>query len=168
MASATLPAAPARLKPSQAILFGTLTVGILDIADVFIFFGIRNGVRPARILQAIAAGLIGREAAIGGGLATAALGAVLHFFIAFLIVSIYYLASTRVRALTRRPLLSGALYGILAYVVMNFVVIPASAAGNWPPMVAPTPVLINGLLIHIFGVGIPSALFARVARGSSA
>jgi hypothetical protein len=41
---------------------------------------------------------------------------------------------------------------------MNFIVLPLSAAGE-PALVLP--VVVNGLLIHIVGVGIPSALFAR-------
>jgi hypothetical protein len=40
---------------SRALLYGALAVGILDIADAFIFFGLR-GASPFRILQSIAAG----------------------------------------------------------------------------------------------------------------
>lgn len=113
--------------------------------------------RPTRILQAIAAGLMGREAAVAGGLRTAALGLVLHFFIAFMVVLTYYLASRRIRALAQHPVLCGVLYGLVVYAVMNYVVVPLSAA---PPrtLVPPTTVLINGLLIHALGVGLPAAL----------
>jgi len=40
------------------------------------------------------------------------------------------------------------------------VVIPLSAIGaaSWPVL----PVLANGLLIHAFGIGIPSAIFATL------
>ena len=71
------------MSPRRALLLGALTVGVLDILDAFVFFGFR-GVPPLRILQAIASGVVGREAAVTGGLATAALGLVLHFFIAFI------------------------------------------------------------------------------------
>jgi hypothetical protein len=43
---------------------------------------------------------------------------------------------------------------------MNFIVLPLSASG---PSAFRTVVVINGLLIHMLGVGLPSALFARVA-----
>ena len=47
---------------------------------------------------------------------------------------------------------------------MNWVVIPLSAIGGTPRLVV-NPVFINGILIHMFGVGLPSALFAsRVSR----
>jgi uncharacterized membrane protein YagU involved in acid resistance len=136
---------------------------VLDISDAMIFFGIRVGAPPIRIFQSIAAGLLGREAARGGGLPTAILGGCLHFFIAFCIVSIFYLVSRRVEALTRHPVWFGMAYGIAVYFVMNLVVLPLSAVtpGTFPP---PTPSLVNGLLIHAFGVGLPSALFARRAR----
>ena len=65
--------------------------------------------------------------------------------------------------LRRRPFLTGPLFGLVAYGVMNYIVIPLSAAasGGTPPV----PVLLNGLLIHAFGVGLPAALFARAAFG---
>lgn len=144
---------------SHALLCGTLAVGVLDILDAIIFFYVRNGVPPIRIFHSIAAGLIGRPAAIAGGMATALLGAALQFFIAFIVVLVYHLASWRIRGLTRHPLFFGVLYGVAVYVVMNFVVVPWSAA---PPRGAmPTAVVVNGLLIHAFGVGLPAALSAR-------
>lgn len=154
----------ARVTPVRAVALGGLVVGTLDILDAFLFFGLRFGVAPSRILHSIAAGLIGRDAAIAGGMATAALGLALHFFIAMTIVTVFYLAARRAPALARRPLVTGPLYGLAVYAVMNYIVIPLSAApgaGGIPP----TPVLVNGLLIHIFGVGIPAVFFARLALG---
>jgi hypothetical protein len=150
------------MRPIKAFVFGGVTVGSLDILDAFIFFGLRNRVPPSRILQSIAAGLLGR-ASFQGGLATAALGLFLHFIIAFGIVGTYFVVARAVPALTRRPFLTGPLYGLVAYGVMNYIVIPLSAAasGGAPPV----PVLLNGLLIHAFGVGLPAALFARAAFG---
>lgn len=143
---------------SRAILYGTLVVGVLDALDAVVFFGLR-GVRPIRIFQSIAAGVLGR-AAFQGGLATAVLGACLHFFIAFVVVLTFYLASRRAPVLTRHAVVSGLLYGLVVYLVMNLVVVPLSAASAAPPSV---PVLVNGLLIHAFGVGLPTALFVRAA-----
>jgi hypothetical protein len=150
-----------RLGAAQAILFGTLTVGTLDALDAIVFFGLRSGARPIRIFQGIASGLIG-PAARQGGLKTAALGVFLHYFIAFGIVLAYCLVSRRVRLLTARPVICGLLYGLVVYAVMNLVVLPLSKVGG--PSMPATPVLVNGLLIHMFGVGLPSALFARAAR----
>jgi hypothetical protein len=147
------------LPVPKALLYGTLAVGTLDILDALIFFGLR-GARPIRILQSIAAGLLGRDA-FNGGWGTATLGLAVHFFIAFVIVLVFLLASRRLPVLTRQPVLVGLVYGIGVYLVMTFVVVPASAAGGgglpaWP-------VALNGLLIHMFGVGLPASLAASAA-----
>ena len=152
---------PAPLSASQAILYGTLIVGTLDIVDAFVFFGLRSGTTPVRILQSIASGWLGR-ASYSGGLRAAALGAITHYFIAFGIVVTYFVISQRVSVLTRHPIPCGVVYGLVVYLFMNRVVIPLSAIGTatWPAL----PVLANGLLIHAFGIGIPSAIFAAKVR----
>lgn len=144
----------------RALLFGTLTVGTLDILDAFVFFGLR-GVAPIRILQSIASGWLGRPA-YAGGMPTALLGLVTHFFNASVIVAVYLAASRGWPVLAKRPFVMGPLYGIAVYGVMNYVVIPLSAAVTGKPTPA---VVVNGLLIHMLGVGLPSALFARAAAG---
>jgi hypothetical protein len=47
---------------------------------------------------------------------------------------------------------------------MNYIVVPLSV-GRGPFSL---PVFINGLLIHAFGVGLPTALFVRAAETSRA
>jgi len=157
-----LPSARKPLTTSQALLFGTLTVGTLDILDAFIFNGVRSGVTPSRILQFIASGLLGRES-FEGGAATMALGLLLHYFIAFVIVTLYVLASRRLPILAQRPFIFGPVYGLLAHVVMSRVVVPLSAVTR---AAGPRPlaVEINQWLIHAFGIGLVTALFARAAR----
>jgi hypothetical protein len=145
----------------RALIVGTLAIGTLDIADAFIFFGLR-GVGPVRILQSIAAGLLGRDAFTGGA-GTAILGACLHFFIAFCIAATYLFASRRLAFLREHPLVCGPVYGIAVYLVMNLVVLPLSAAGGGFPSGA---VLANGVLIHIFGVGLPASIIASRFPGS--
>jgi hypothetical protein len=151
---------PTPLRASRAILYGTLVVGTLDAIDAIVFFGLRSGATPVRIFQGIASGWLGRSTSTGG-LRTAALGLATHYFIAFGIVVTYFVVSRRVRLLTRHPIPCGIVYGLLAWLFMNRVVIPLSAIGTatWPAL----PVLANGLLIHAFGVGLPSAVFAALA-----
>jgi len=158
-----LGAPPAPASPRghpRAILYGTLVVGTLDAVDAIVFFGMR-GVRPAGIFQAIASGLLGHSA-FEGGAATTGLGVALHYFIAFGIVAVYSLASGWMPTLHRRPVPYGMLYGLLVYGVMNLIVVPLSAVARGPMS---APVVLNGVLIHIIGVGLPSALFARWGRG---
>lgn len=148
--------------PARALLLGGLTVGVLDGLDALVFFGLR-GVSPARLFQGIASGLLGRSA-FEGGMATALLGVLLHFFIAFAVVTTYHVAARRIPGLTRRPWIYGPLYGLAVYAVMTFIVIPLSAIGARSPS---TSVLLNGLLIHALGVGLPVALTAQAPRSAS-
>ena len=146
----------------RAILLGGVVVGMLDLLDAFIFFGLRSGAQPTGILHSIAAGAIGRDAARAGGAQTAALGLLLHFVIAFLIVTVYVVASRFIPALRKHWVVCGVMFGVLAYFVMTFLVVPLSNAGPGRVTFAlpVTPVLINGLAIHAFGVGLPAAYFA--------
>jgi hypothetical protein len=148
-----------RLSTSRALLYGTLAVGVLDIGDAFVFFWLRSGVSPVRILQSVAAGLLGRSS-FSGGWHTAALGLVLHFFIAFVVVLVYLMASRQLPILRRDAIACGLAYGIVVYLVMTFVVVPMSAAGGGA---RPAAVILNGVLIHMFGVGLPAALAAKAA-----
>ena len=142
----------------KALLLGGLTVGVLDGLDAVVFFGLR-GVTPTRVMQSIASGLLGKQA-FQGGIATAALGVLLHFGIALAVVAVYYLASRKLPDLSRHPVALGPVYGLLVYGVMNFLVIPLSAAVTGPRTL---PVVINGVLIHALGVGLPAAVFALAA-----
>lgn len=147
-------------RPARELLFGTLTVGVLDGLYAVVAWALR-GVGPERVFQGVAAGFFGR-ASFQGGLTTMAVGLATHFFIAFTVVSVYYAASTRIPVLTRRPLVAGMAYGGLVHLFMSFAVIPMSAIGRFPSSLGP---FLSGLVAHLFLVGPPAALFARRALG---
>jgi hypothetical protein len=144
----------------KALIFSALTAGVLDIAYAILFSYFRSGTPPARLLQSVASGALGREA-YAGGATTAALGLGFHFLIAFIITAIFFAAAARIPALTSRPLLTGALYGVGVYLVMNFVVIPLSKIGPRPLPAAV--VVVTGVLVHMFLIGVPIASGARRA-----
>lgn len=151
--------APSLEKPKayRAIISGGLIAGALDILAAFVNSGWR-GVSPTRVLQSIASGLLGRDA-FSGGFATAALGLVLHLFIATTATAIYYAASRKLKVLVDQPIVCGLAYGIPVYLVMNLVVLPLSAVpfkvshalGN----------VATAALILMFCVGLPIALVVR-------
>ena len=142
----------------RAILLGGLIAGTIDISYACIFSYLRRGTSPVRVLQSVASGALGRSA-FDGGAKTAALGLVFHFLIATIAAAVYYLASRPLRVLVNYAIICGPLYGVCVYLVMNFVVLPLSAIGSRPAL--PLPVLISGLLIHMFGIGLPIALIVR-------
>jgi hypothetical protein len=141
-----------------AILAGGFAAGVLDIVYAFVALGARRGLSPLRVLQSVASGLLGKEA-FEGGVPAGVLGLVCQFVIAIGAAAVYYLAARRLALLRERPLLAGALFGILVYLFMNFVVIPLSAAPfklSYPPSV-----LVEGFVSHALLVGIPIALAIR-------
>lgn len=145
----------------RAILGGGLIAATLDLGYAFTAWGMK-GVAPERILQSVASGWLG-TAAFQGGAVAALLGAVSHYGILLVAASLYWLASDRLTALADKPEWFGPLYGLVIYGVMNYLVVPLSAAPPRPGM-PPWDLLLGGLLIHAFGVGLPIALATRAGR----
>lgn len=141
----------------QAIVEGAVLAGVLDAADGVVAFYLAARMSPIQVLQYIASGVLG-AASFQGGLPTAALGAALHFFIAFVAAAVYVATSRRVAALRVHPYLFGSTYGAAVYIFMNFVVLPLSAV---PKSGISLGLLANGLIGHAIFVGLPIALAAR-------
>lgn len=78
-----------RPRAFDTIVYGGLIVGILDGLFAFVFYGMILGVKPLRIFQSVAAGLLGR-ASYEGGVATFSFGLLLHFVVATCIAAVYY------------------------------------------------------------------------------
>ena len=139
-----------------AILWAGLACGFLDITAAFVVYGF-FGAKPVPLLQGIASGLLGPKA-FDGGLATALLGLLCHFVIAFGAATVYFVASRAIRPLTQYAVVSGALYGVVVYFFMNRVVLPLSAVAKRPFSLK---FMIIGMVIHIFCVGLPISLSVR-------
>lgn len=152
-----------RSRSTLPVLVGGLIAGVCDITYAIVFSGFR-GVPAERILQSVASGLLGAKA-FAGGASTAALGLLLHFIIALLLALIFYAASIALPVLVRRPVISGTCYGFVVFWMMNLVVLPLSA---FPRKVTFLPiVVITGLIVHMFFVGVPIALATRRALRAS-
>ena len=147
-----------------AIVAGGGIAATLDIAYALTFWFFYRDVAPTAVLHTIAGGLLGLPVARAGGASTALLGLGLHYFIAMGMAAAYFLASHRLGFLLRRPVVAGIAYGVLLYVIMNFVVLPLSAL---PPHVwKPTLPALTDLCSHMFFVGLPIALATRRAHAS--
>lgn len=145
-------------KAFDTIVYGGLAVGILDFFDASTFFPLYYGITFARVWQGVSAGILGRDAAVAGGWNTALLGIFLHFVVAFCIAIVYFLMSRHL-VYVRRPVAFGLLYGVVANLVMQNVVIPLSAIG--PRTTAePFGSFLNSFIGHAVLVGLPVALIA--------
>ncbi|WP_140806520.1 hypothetical protein [Rhodanobacter glycinis] len=143
------------IRPSLVLLGTAVVLGTLDLVFACTYWN----VRPSRILQGIAAGWLGGQA-FRGGSATAWLGALLHYAMMWAMVGTFYAARRWVPVLTRKPRLSGPLYGLLLYLVMNLIVLPLSAAAR-PPFVAGW--VLSSVAVHVLLVGLPIAWASRWA-----
>jgi len=139
----------------SAIITTGLVVGFLDILSAFVIWW-QRGVTIQRGLQGIASGLLGAKS-YEWAITTAGLGFALHFFVAFVVVSIFYLASRKIPFLTTQPLISGVFYGIGVYIVMYWFVLP-TAFSTFRHRLANE--LIE-LAIHVCLIGLPTAFIVR-------
>lgn len=140
----------------KAILWGGVVAGVLDAVDGVVAFGI-TGLNPIQVLQYIASGLLG-PSSFRGGLGTAALGTVLHFFIAFVAAAVYVIASQRITILKSKAIPFGLLFGAAVYFFMNYLVLPLSAVAHSRFSLG---LFLNGVIGHAIFVGLPIALYAR-------
>lgn len=148
-----------RITSGRAVVIGSLAVATLDMLDCVAVYGLLRGVTATQCFQGVASGLLGR-ASFQGGWPTVLLGGVLHLFNAAVIVSVYVLASRRIPLLTGRPVLSAVLYACLVFVVMNFVVVPLSAARVMRITLVN---LVNGFVGHVISVGLPCLWVVRAS-----
>jgi hypothetical protein len=117
------------MRKLSPIILGGLAAGILDILYAFVVYGpLSYKLSPVDVLHSVAAGWIGRDASNAGGDATAVLGLATHFFIATMFAAVFVELASRAPALAARPVTWGVIYGLALYVVMNYVVVPLSAA----------------------------------------
>ena len=160
MESSAEPNSFERPRAFDTILYGGLVVGILDMLFAFTFYGLILGAPPLRIFQAVASGLLGRAAANEGGVKTFVLGILLHFVVASCIATVYYLATRIFPALLRHAVISGLIYGVIAYLGMNYTVVPLSARGRSSEPLQMR-IFLTEIIGHAFLVGLPLGLLAR-------
>ncbi len=146
----------------RPIIITGLIVGAMDITSAIVMAIIR-GSTAMRLLQFVASGLLGARA-FAGGWPTAALGLALHFVVAFGVVAVFYFTSRRFVMLLEKPVVSGVAYGVIVFAVMNLIIVPLSAA---KPRHGLVPDLIQ-LAIHMFIIGLPTALLVRRFSGANA
>lgn len=144
--------APSALK---TVLIAWLAAGCLDLLGALTVYSfIMQRITPMRLLQGIARGALG-NAAYEGGTATALAGVGFHFTIAFCFTIFYFFIFPYIPFLKKQRIISGLLYGIFVWCVMNLAVLPllniASIPTKWDS-------IIRGALILMFCIGLPVSL----------
>ena len=140
---------------AKSIIIATLICGTLDILWAVILT-LWRGREPAAMLRFVASGPF--PGATDLGATGSILGLAVHFILMAIMVAVFVLAARRWPALLDKPLLSGLVYGLITYAVMNLIVVPLRFPEAWPPKALS---VATQLFAHIALVGWPTAFVAR-------
>lgn len=138
-----------------------LIAGTLDIGENIIFNAFRH-ITAKQIFQYIASGLTGPWA-FHAGAASVALGIGIHYAIALFWTAVYFAISARLGLLERRPVVCGLAYGVVVYVVMNYVVLPLTRVPH-ARAAATLASRVSGVLAILLCIGLTIALLTARAR----
>ncbi|MEO8809898.1 MAG: hypothetical protein ABI386_06605 [Rhodanobacter sp.] len=127
------------------ILWGGFVAGTVDIGAASLI----NWIDPMIILRAIASGVLG-HASFQGGVPASLLGLLLQWAMSVLIAAIFVVASRRLGWMRQYWIAAGLAYGVVVFVVMEYVVVPLSAAKN--PHFTSVSLLENVLAMMVFGL----------------
>ncbi|QIL39879.1 DUF1440 domain-containing protein [Pedobacter sp. HDW13] len=143
------------------LLSTALIAGTLDGLAAVIFLAKMNF---SGVFQYISSAIMGK-AAYAGGIKTVLIGLVLHYFITFSFTVFFVLVSNKISALSKNILLSGIIYGIFVWAVMNLLIVPLTQIPESPIHLEKA--IINTIIL-IFCIGLPiSYLTARSLRFQS-
>jgi len=147
-----------KLARRNPALFAWALCGTLDIVYAAVSSVVQGGTVTG-MLHAVASGPFGAEAAkwgVGGAIA----GLATHYAIMGAMVATWFLVVRRIPVITRQPWwLTGTIYGLILYTIMNGIVLPLRFGSPFPPAD-----LVKGaiaLFPHIFFVGLPLAWLTR-------
>ena len=140
-------------------VIGGLITGMLHlIIQVGIVFGLLLKSPFISSLQFVASGAMG-NASYTGGLATALLGLVLELMMTIIIAGIFIMGADRIPLLRQHVIPGSLLYGLGVFIVMNFIVLPLSAAPALPA--PPMWLFIEIILEHILLIGLPLGILVQ-------
>ncbi|MFB9076061.1 DUF1440 domain-containing protein [Flavobacterium procerum] len=144
---------------AKTIVSSGLVAGTLDItAAILVYAVILHKTTAEKILQSVASGIFKKEAYTGGS-EMAVYGLCLHFLIAFIFAWFYFKIFPYIPFFKINTVLSGILYGIFVWIIMNLIVLPL-AFPVLPEKKLDFPLLLS-ILIIICCVGMPIAFITR-------
>jgi len=141
-------------KGWNTILKATLIAGILDITAALVMFYLKTKKSPVLVLKYITSAIIGKSA-YSDGLLMPLLGLLLHFIIAFIWATIFFLLYPKIISLLKNSVVAGLLYGVVVWLVMNLLVLPITQVPKSPFNL---PQALTGMLVLMLAIGLPIAL----------
>ncbi len=119
------------MKKANVVLLSGLLVGTLDITAASVQYFARTGKGPLNVLRFVASGVFG-QAAFSGGAPMAAWGLLFHYLIAFSFTVFFFWIYPKWAFPGKNRILTGFLYGVFIWAVMNLIVLPCSMAPALP------------------------------------
>ena len=143
----------------RSIIIGGLIIGTFQfVIQLFLVSSLFYKNPFVTVMQYLSSSAIG-NAAFQGSLTTALLGVIFHYFVSFVVAGVFILSADRIPVLRRHVIVGSLLYGIGVAIIMNFVVLPLSAAPSLPP---PTPLQFLWLIIEsALFIGLPLGILIR-------
>lgn len=137
----------------RTILLSGFLAGTLDLMGAFLVYSvIQHVATPQQILQHIASGAL-KQQAFAGGWTTAIYGLVFHFCIALAFAAFYFFLFPYLALLRKNKIVSGLVYGIFVWVVMNLIVLQIVFPNKQP--MAPEAIAVSmGILMVMVGLPI--------------
>jgi len=146
---------PGRPSAIQTILTAGLIAGCFDLLTAIIVYSVvMQKTTDVQLLQGIGRAAFGDKTFdTGTGLALSGVG--VHFFIAFSFAIFYFFIFPYVPFLRKQRIVSGLLYGVFAWCIMNLAVLPLFHIANIPHK---WDSIIRGAVILMFCIGLPISL----------
>jgi hypothetical protein len=142
---------PGSWKPLLAI---SLLAGTLDALGAVIIYQ----AEPTRLFRFIASGAFGASKAFSAGTSMVVWGILFHYFIAFIWTAIFFFSYPRLAIARRKIFITGVLYGVFVWIVMNKIVLPLTQIASVPFNFRAA---LIGVSIIIFAIGLPITFFTR-------
>ena len=139
-------------NPIAVIAIAGLIAGTLDGLGAIIWAYLKSSTPPAVVFKYIASGVYGKEA-FAGGVSMIIMGIVFHYVIATIWSTLMYGLYPRLIPVLKNKFLLGILFGIVIWLVMNFIVVPNSNAPQGKDFDRVQAVI--NMSILIVAVGIP-------------
>ena len=146
-----------RTTALKFILLTGLLVGSLDITSAFVDYYIVRGGNPFMVLRYVASGVFRKTAFTGSGIMYF-WGLFFHFIIAYSFTVFFYFIYPKLKLIKFNPVVTGILYGIFIWAVMNLIVVPIVFATPWHYNGFKT---IKAALILIAMIGLPLSFIMR-------
>ena len=140
--------------PWRTIILIGFLAGTLDAVAAIVV----SQASPAAVFKFIASGAFGAGQAFSGGSIMIFWGVIFHYFIAFSWTVLFFFMYPALPWLRKNKYISGLLYGIFVWIIMNRVVIPLSEIAQRPFNLKGA---LTGMSILMVAIGLPIAILTH-------